>query len=180
MTGNYLHQALAEMECTPCHQPRPGNHQKDRTLFAVQDKSAKLCWQCHDQPQNTQSVHPVIESEGCIACHSPHTARYPQLLKDKMPGLCFDCHDRAMVEVKESARVTDFRDGSQNLHFLHAGAGHGIPCLACHDVHNSSQPHLVRPKGANGKEAVTISYTATGKGGSCTTSCHDQLSYQRK
>ncbi len=51
ISGSFLHQALAEMECVPCHQVRPGNHQADRALFAVKDKSAKLCWECHDQPQ---------------------------------------------------------------------------------------------------------------------------------
>ena len=179
ITGTKLHEALAAMECAPCHQPVAGDHQNNRNLFAVKDKSAKLCWQCHDSPANAKSVHPVIEADGCIACHLPHTSAYEHLLKREVKGLCFQCHDKQMVQQKETAKGTDFRDGQQNLHFLHANKN-GIPCLTCHDVHASPQLHLVRPKGTNAKEAVTIAYTGSDKGGSCTTSCHDQLGYERK
>ena len=57
---------------------------------------------------------------------------------------------------------------------------HSLTCLSCHDVHASDQQHLMRAKGTNGKEAVTITYTTTPKGGNCTVSCHDALGYERK
>lgn len=179
VTGPHVHQALAEMECTPCHTVRPGNHQKDHDLFAVKDKSAKLCWECHDSPSNPKSVHPVIEAEGCTGCHLPHTSRLPRLLKEEVPALCFDCHDRKMVQQRETAKGTEFRDGLQNLHYLHVMTN-AIPCLTCHDVHASSLPHLIRPKGSKGKEDVTTTYVTADRGGNCTTSCHDQLGYERK
>lgn len=180
ITGKIVHQALAEMECTPCHQVLPGNHQKDNSLFAVKDKSAKLCWECHDSLSNAKSVHPVIEAEGCTACHAPHTSTLKKLLKDEAPELCFQCHDKKMVQEKETAQGTEFRDGQTSLHYLHAGKTNAIACLTCHDVHASTQLHLLRPKAGKGKGEVTLTYTATDQGGNCTTSCHDNLGYERK
>lgn len=184
ITGANVHQALAANECTPCHQVQPGDHQRDNTLFAVKDKGAKLCWECHDSLSDAKSVHPAIEAYGCIGCHAPHNSSLQHLLKDKVPDLCFGCHDKKMVQEKETSKGTDFRDGQQSLHFLHAGKANAIPCLTCHDVHASSQLHLIRPKGSKVregvKEEVTITYTASDKGGNCTASCHDELGYERK
>ncbi len=92
--------------------------------------------------------------------------------------LCFECHERSLVTEKET-KNNSFRDGVTNLHNIHAGENK-IPCLTCHDIHASDQLHLIRKKGMNGKEAVTITYTATDKGGNCTVSCHDATSYERK
>jgi len=173
--GPYLHEALASMECTPCHQTQSGDHQQDHTLYEVKDKSANLCWGCHDKPAQAKSVHPVIEAEGCTGCHSPHSAQLKHLLKDEVPDLCLDCHENKLDETK----TTYFRDGKVNLHYQHAALSR-IPCLTCHEVHASPQDHLLRPKGMYGTVAVTIAYQASDKGGNCTTSCHDQRGYQRK
>ena len=179
VTGTYVHDALEGHECTPCHNPTGGDHQQNPSLYAVKDKSAKLCYQCHDSFADQKSVHPAIDEVECIGCHAPHNSSLKNLLRYKVPTLCFRCHDRALVEQKETGKATGFRDGVQNLHYAHAGEN-AIPCLTCHNQHASSQLHLIRPKGTNGKEAVTITYTASDKGGTCTTSCHDTLSYERK
>jgi len=175
-----IHDALAGNDCSPCHPAVGGDHQKNHELYAVKDKSAKLCWGCHDSVADQKSVHPIISAEGCLGCHAPHNSSLRKLLRAEPPELCFGCHERALVAEPKSGKATDFRDGVQNLHYLHAGGENPIPCLVCHDMHASSQEHLIRTKGSNGKEAVTIAYTATEKGGSCTASCHDALSYQRK
>lgn len=179
VTGTYVHDALAGNECASCHAATGGDHQRNRALYAAKDKSVKLCYECHDSQANKKSVHMAIDEVACIGCHAPHNSSLKNLLRSKVPALCFQCHDRALLEQKETAKATGFRDGVQNLHFAHAGQN-GIPCLACHDEHASSQLHLIRPKGTNGKDAVTITYTAGDKGGTCATSCHDTLSYERK
>ncbi|BCS52584.1 cytochrome c3 family protein [Geobacter sp. SVR] len=179
ITGRYVHEAVAGKECTPCHQTRPGNHQSDHSLYAVKDRSATLCYECHDNQSNQKSVHPPIMANECLGCHAPHNSPHRKLLRAKPEKLCFECHDCALVKERETTK-TGFRDGTQNLHYLHAGRkGAAIPCLTCHDAHASQQLYLMRPKGAKGAEAVTITYTATDKGGNCTTSCHDSLGYQR-
>lgn len=173
-----IHPALEGNECAVCHKTTGGDHQKNHDLYAVKDKSAKLCWECHDSVAKQKSVHPVIE-EGCLGCHAPHSSSLGKLLRDLPPQLCFQCHADSLVKEKETKKATNFRDGAQSLHFVHAGKN-AIPCLTCHDVHASSQLHLIRPKATNGKEAVTITYAGTDKGGSCTTSCHDAMNYERK
>ena len=179
VTGVYIHDALAGNECTPCHTPTAENHQKDHALFAVKDKSAELCWQCHENLSKAKSLHPIISAEGCLACHGPHNSSQKQLLKAEPPQLCFQCHELGLLQEKETKKATGFRDGTENLHFVHAG-NNGIPCLTCHDPHSSTQDHMIRTKGTNGKEAVTLTYTAGEKGGNCTVSCHDPLGYERK
>lgn len=178
ITGKFVHEAVAGKECTPCHQTLKGNHQRDHSLFGVKDKSAKLCYECHDNQSTQKSVHPPIQMDECLGCHAPHNAPRPKLLRENLGDLCWECHDKALLTEKETTK-TGFRDGVQNLHFAHANQN-AIACLACHDAHASTQLHLIRPKGSNGKEAVTNTYTATPKGGNCTVSCHDALGYERK
>lgn len=175
-----IHDALAGNECAPCHNTTGGgDHRKNHALYAPKDKSAKLCWECHDSVASQKSVHPIITDEGCLSCHSPHSSSLGKLLRAEVPALCFQCHERGLLTDQKTKKTTNFRDGEQNLHFVHAGKN-AIACFACHDVHASSQLHLIRPKGSNGKDAVTITYTASEKGGNCTASCHDALGYERK
>lgn len=179
VAGPKIHDALAGNECTPCHDTTGGDHQKNHNLYAVKDRSAQLCWQCHESVAKQKSVHPIITDEGCLGCHTPHSSSSGNLLRAQVPALCFKCHDNSLVTEQNTQSATGFRDGTENLHYLHAGKN-AIPCFTCHDVHASSQLHLIRPKGTNGKEAVTITYSATEKGGTCTASCHDTLGYERK
>ena len=179
VTGAFIHDALTDQECTPCHDNTGGNHQSNHALYAVKDKSAKLCYQCHDNQSSKKSVHPPIMEDDCLVCHVPHNSPLKNLLRYKVPRLCFQCHDRALLETKETDKATGFRDGTENLHFVHANVQQ-ISCFTCHDIHASDQDHLIRPKGTNGTEAVTITYKATDKGGNCTVSCHDALGYERK
>jgi len=179
VTAPFVHSGLADKECTPCHSTTAGNHQSDHTLYGVKDKSSKVCYECHENKSNEKSVHPPIQENDCLGCHAPHAANFKYQLGVPVQKLCFECHDRSLVTEKETEK-NGFRDGTSNLHYLHAGEKNAIPCLSCHDVHASSQLHLMRPKGTNGKEAVTITYSTTPKGGNCTVSCHDALGYERK
>jgi predicted CXXCH cytochrome family protein len=180
VTAPFVHSAMASKECTPCHNATGGNHQANKALYAVKDKSSKLCYECHDNQSTKKSVHGPIQEDSCLGCHAPHAAKQKFQLGESTPELCFGCHDKALLMEKDTQKATGYRDGTSNLHFLHAGEKNGIPCLTCHDVHASDQLHLIRPKGTNGKEAVTLTYKESDKGGNCTTSCHDALGYERK
>jgi predicted CXXCH cytochrome family protein len=175
----FVHSGLADKECTPCHSTTAGNHQSDHSLYGVKDKSSKVCYECHDNKSTQKSVHGPIQENDCLGCHAPHAANYKFQLGNTVEKLCFECHDKSLVADKETDK-NGFRDGTSNFHYLHSGAKNAIPCLSCHDVHASTQEHLIRPKGTNGKEAVTITYTTTPKGGNCTVSCHDAMGYERK
>ena len=179
VTAPFVHSGLADKECTPCHGATGGNHQSDNSLYAVKDKSSKICYECHDNKSTQKSVHPPIQENDCLGCHAPHASNFKYQLGLPVKKLCFECHDLSLLTEKDTEK-NSFRDGISNLHYLHAGEKNAIPCLSCHDVHASTQEHLMRPKGSNGKEAVTITYTTTPKGGNCTVSCHDAMGYERK
>ena len=179
VTAPFVHSGLSGKECTPCHNATGGNHQSNHALYAVKDKSSKICYECHDNQTTKKSVHPPIMDNDCIGCHAPHASNFKYQLGTTTDKLCFQCHDTTLITDKDTQK-NSFRDGTSNLHFLHAGEKNAIPCLACHDIHASTQEHMIRPKGTNGKEAVTITYTTTPKGGNCTVSCHDALGYERK
>ena len=174
----FVHSGLADKECTPCHNVSSGNHQMDHSLNAVKDKSSKVCYECHESHLSQKSVHPPIMDNDCLGCHAPHASNFKYQLGMPAAKLCFQCHDQSLVSEKDTDK-NGFRDGTSNLHYTHV-TEKGVACLACHDVHASSQLHLMRPKGTNGKDAVTITYTTTAKGGNCTVSCHDALGYERK
>lgn len=179
ISGATVHGAVAGKECTPCHPTTGGNHQKSKGLYLPKDKSSKLCYECHEDQTKLKSVHPPIGEGDCLSCHAPHTSANKSLLRFTVPRLCFKCHDPDLVNRKETVKGTDFREGVQNLHFLHAKQN-GIACATCHELHASPQSHLIRTKGKHGKEAVAIGYSVTTTGGSCSTSCHDTTGYQRK
>ncbi len=40
-----------------------------------------------------KDVHPVINTQGCMACHLSHSSDQPDLLKDTSSRLCSTCHD---------------------------------------------------------------------------------------
>lgn len=180
VTAPFVHTAMASKECTPCHNATGGNHQTNTALYGVKDKSTKLCYECHDNLSKKKSIHGPIQEDSCLGCHAPHAANQKFLLGQKTPELCFECHNKELLLEKETQKATGFRDGTNNLHVLHAGVKTGIPCAACHDMHASDQAKLIRPKGKNGKEDVTLSFKETDKGGNCTTNCHDALGYERK
>jgi predicted CXXCH cytochrome family protein len=174
----FVHSGLADKECTPCHSVSKENHQKDPSLNGVKDKSSKICYECHESHLSQKSVHPPIQENDCLGCHAPHGSNYKYQLGMASQKLCFQCHEQSLVTDKDTDK-NGFRDGTSNLHYTHV-TEKSIPCLSCHDAHASSQLHLMRPKGTNGKDAVTITFTTTPKGGNCTVSCHDPLGYERK
>ena len=50
-------------------------------------------------------------------------------------GLCFECHEEALVTEERTTELTNFRNGDLNLHFRHVNQEKGRTCRACHDVH---------------------------------------------
>ena len=179
MNARFVHDALADGKCTPCHKMTNGNHMSDHRLSEVKERSSRLCYECHEDLSHQKSVHHPILDTNCLSCHAPHASPYENLLRFEVKGLCFQCHERTLVTEEETRNATGFRDRAKNLHSLHAGTK-GIPCLTCHDAHASTQLHLIRPKETNSGETVTITYTTTPTGGNCTPSCHDGAGYARK
>ena len=136
--------------------------------------------------------HAPVAQKDCSACHQPHGSDHTRLLLAEYPpefyapfepanyALCFTCHDEKMVTSAETMTETRFRDGSKNLHFAHVNRqDRGRICRACHEVHASKLPYLIRdsvPYGSMGW-MLKVGFTRNADGGTCDKTCHTARTY---
>ncbi len=139
--------------------------------------------------------HVPFAKKTCSECHSPHGSKNHHLLVSAYPeefyapfekgtyALCFKCHKEERVAQAETIRLTGFRDGSKNLHYVHVvGQGRGRTCRSCHEDHATEHNHLIRqsvPFGSSGW-TLQLNYEGTKTGGSCARTCHDTKKYNNK
>ncbi|MDX2443211.1 MAG: cytochrome c3 family protein [Bacteroidales bacterium] len=200
-SGEYEHTPVKNGECSGCHNP----HASEQASLLTANKQ-ELCLNCHSKTYRTDSTlvenigqkiknaklfHAAIEIDGCSTCHSAHSTGKPAMLKSNFPGsyytrakaenfaLCFDCHDAAILQEDASASGTNFRNGSQNLHYFHINGTRGRSCIMCHDVHASINEHLIRDVVPFGKWEMQMNYKPFENGGSCLPGCHGELKYDR-
>jgi len=98
-------------------------------LFLLGQKESKAliiktCIDCH--PLNKfkgPKVHKPLKN--CFNCHTGHISKYPKLLINKMPDLCYDCHPQILEKQKQVERI----------HYpLQKGK-----CLKCHNAHKGEK-----------------------------------------
>ncbi len=199
------HKALYVGErCANCHSV----HFSEHSSLLIKDE-LDLCLSCHGQDEQGRSgslrnmrgeiegkkfLHGPVADGDCIACHDPHGSSYALILKDRYPtsfympfkkdayDLCFGCHDKGLLSQQTTGDQTGFRNGKENLHFLHVVKERkGRTCKACHSVHASDGEKLINPDGIPfGDWKIPIRYTATETGGSCAPGCHRQMYYDRE
>ena len=188
-------------KCYKCHTAHVSEQK-----HLLMDKEQNLCFTCHNKSLKKNGrkikniakrvikkkyIHAPIEDEGCSACHAAHTPDNFFLLSAAYPtgsygdgkvesfAHCFDCHDEALMAVAETVEDTEFRNGKQNLHFLHVSREKARNCTTCHDVHGSKYAHIIAEKVPFGKWDMPMKYKKTANGGSCLTGCHKELGYDR-
>lgn len=196
---------MTERSCLNCHDP----HASDRPRL-LKDDVINLCFECHDEqveaPDGTMllnmkeiiesgtSLHGAIAQSNCVACHQIHGGDHARLLKNEYStdmyypfqesiyALCFSCHDKQMVLVSQTETVTAFRNGSDNLHFLHVNKDQkGRSCRICHDTHAANRSKHIRdeiPYGSGGW-MLPIAFKPTELGGQCDSGCHRSYEYNR-
>jgi predicted CXXCH cytochrome family protein len=136
--------------------------------------------------------HAPVAQKDCSACHQPHGSDHTRLCIAEYPpefyapfepanyALCFTCHDEKMVTSAETVTETRFRDGNKNLHFAHVNRqDRGRICRACHEVHASKLPYLIRdsvPYGSMGW-MLKVGFTRNADGGTCDKTCHTTRTY---
>ncbi len=197
-----VHGAINETEtCLNCHAPHASAEKK-----ILKSPEKEMCLECHNKGIESETgnvsaigphlvegntVHGAIEEDGCIVCHKPHTSEIQSLLNMEFPTqkyvkatvdnfeLCFSCHDKALIESPITKTGTDFRDGDQNLHFVHIQNDRGRNCTLCHDVHGTKNTYLIKKETRYGSWDMPIEFEHTDTGGSCLTGCHKKLSYER-
>lgn len=208
MASKVKHDPVAKgAQCSNCHDPHGAANAKllVRAPF-------ELCTGCHDKDglvgdggrklQNikgwldrNKSWHGPVAANDCSGCHAPHGSDHFRLLKEDYPAefyaaydprnyaLCFSCHREEAFSTAQTKTLTDFRDGSRNLHYVHLQQpGRGRTCRACHEVHASKQDHHLRegvPYGSAGW-TLKLNYRKTATGGSCDKTCHGEKPYDNR
>jgi predicted CXXCH cytochrome family protein len=196
------HMALKQdRTCLNCHLPHGSDYQ-----FNLKEPTFDLCLGCHDQPMKSGRVtlpsmkklleknpdwHGPIRDKNCSGCHEPHGSQNIRLLRRNYPPefysafnvenyqLCFQCHPETNVLDKNTAKLTNFRDGQRNLHYLHVNRPKGRTCRACHQTHASEHPYHIRDTVPFGKWFLPINYLPQENGGSCKPGCHKFKQYRR-
>lgn len=170
-----------------------------------------VCLTCHDQPQqaydgrtipemksvltSAEFLHGPIRGGECQACHQVHGSSNARLLKTYFSSsfyadfdltnyaLCFSCHEKALVMDQKTTALTGFRNGDQNLHFLHVNRlEKGRSCKACHEIHGSNQPKHIADAVPfeGGGWAMPIRFKKSATGGGCAPGCHQPYDYDRE
>lgn len=201
--GQVIHGPVKDGNCLACHTPHAGEHPK-----LLREPVPTLCLGCHAKPledfqgmtlpptkrlfEDPQALlHPPFAAGDCVACHRPHAAARIRRLNANYPGglyqaygessyaLCLNCHDAEAFNAPRTLKATAFRNGNLNLHQRHVNKNKGRSCRACHSPHGSRQPHLLTAALRFGERGLGLSYEATASGGSCVTSCHVRVAYDR-
>ena len=94
-------------------------------------------------------------------------------------AMCFECHNKDICNDKTTKELTNFRNGSVNLHFAHVNRTKGRSCKACHEVHAGDQAKHIRAEVPFGMWSYPIQFTPKDNGGSCVVGCHKPRSYDR-
>jgi predicted CXXCH cytochrome family protein len=170
---------------------------------------ADLCLSCHDRdypgPNGQVAVanmkdilaknsihHGPIKQKDCSGCHNAHGSKHFRMLREFFPQLfyagysqdnyklCFLCHEKSLASTDTTTTLTNFRNGSQNLHFVHVNKQvKGRTCRACHDAHATNNPKHIRDKVPFAKWQLPIGFTKTQNGGTCLPGCHQRYGYDR-
>ncbi|MCG3180776.1 MAG: hypothetical protein BIFFINMI_03139 [Phycisphaerae bacterium] len=187
--------------CISCHTP----HGSD-TAKLMKAPAAKVCLACHDKPIKEDNLtvasvaeiakpgeflHGPIRDGNCSGCHNVHGSNESRLLAAPYTSnfyapfsvedyeLCFTCHSKQMVTTAQTQGLTNFRDGTANLHYVHVNREKGRTCRACHSTHASDHPLHIRDSVPFGNWELPIHFTPTANGGKCQSGCHKPLEYNR-
>ncbi|MFO0831702.1 MAG: cytochrome c3 family protein [Phycisphaerales bacterium] len=206
-TATTQHAAVTtKRACLNCHNPHGS---RNPSLLRQDVKS--LCFECHNQPikaadgttivnmkqviETGTSLHGAVTQRGCVECHEIHGGGHRKLLTNEYPSdlyfpfsessyaLCFSCHDRQLVLLADTGSATGFRNGTENLHYVHVNKDKkGRSCKVCHDAHAANHEKHIRDEvvyGAGGWK-LPIKYEALPEGGRCGAGCHQPLEYNRR
>jgi predicted CXXCH cytochrome family protein len=190
-----------EKKCLACHDPHVSDYVKQLVKQPVES-----CMICHDRPLDTpngkianmkeflqanKDSHGPIKQGDCSGCHNTHGSDNFRILRKYFPPvfyssfdaknyeLCFGCHEKTLVLDEKTKSLTGFRNGEQNLHFVHVNKQKGRTCRACHDAHATNNPRHLRDAVPFGTWALPVGFNREENGGSCLPGCHQKFRYDR-
>lgn len=200
LAATHKHKVVTEGDaCLYCHTAHGGDLDN-----LMKTEPIKVCMQCHADPMPEAGVagvsevldpklvkHGPINDGSCGGCHNVHGSDVTKLLANNYPekfyapfdmenyAICFNCHDPQLVQMEKTDKLTNFRNGDVNMHYLHVNKQKGRTCRACHATHASTNPLHIRESVPFGQWELPINYKPTPTGGSCAPGCHQPLAYNR-
>jgi predicted CXXCH cytochrome family protein len=203
MDSKFKHSIVtADQGCMNCHTAHGGP-----LASLMKAQPVDVCIKCHNTDQKTPDgrvvkgvpevtnakliKHGPVKDGNCSGCHNVHGSDVTRLLSKNYPesfyakfdpenfALCFSCHDPKLVQTKEAQGLTGFRNGTQNLHFVHVDKEKGRTCRACHETHASANPVHLRNSVPYGQWELPVNFKKTDTGGSCLPGCHKEFGYDR-
>jgi len=191
-----------ENGCMACHSPHTSAFPKQLAMAPMD-----LCLSCHDRDYvhadkktadmkgflaNNKITHGPIKDKDCSGCHNTHGSKSFKILRGNYPPgfyakfnpenyrLCFNCHNDTLVQDAKTTTLTGFRNGDQNLHYVHVNKSpKGRTCRACHDAHATNNPKHVRDTVPFGAWQLPVGLVKNKVGGSCLPGCHQEFKYDR-
>ncbi|MEJ2702835.1 MAG: cytochrome c3 family protein [Sedimentisphaerales bacterium] len=203
--SKYKHKVVSDPGgCLNCHTPHASTVQ-----FLLKKDAMSLCTACHDKPikmaddetlpsitdeiKDKKYLHGPVADNDCSGCHIAHGSEHFRLLAKEYPpqfyapfskenyALCFGCHPETVVLTKETSDLTDFRNGTLNLHYVHVNKpDRGRTCRSCHATHASNLPKHIRASVPYGVWDLPINFEKTPTGGKCAPGCHLPYTYDRQ
>ena len=191
-----------DRKCLACHDPHVSDHPKQ-----LMQEPMDTCFMCHDRQLDTPNGkiidmkkylvanhddHGPIKQKDCSGCHNTHGSDNFRILRNYFPpvfysgfdlknyDLCFGCHEKTLVLDAKTTTLTGFRNGDQNLHYLHVNKQvKGRTCRACHDAHATNNPKHIRDSVPFGAWGLPVGFQKNADGGSCLPGCHQKFGYNR-
>jgi DmsE family decaheme c-type cytochrome len=120
----------AQMVCADCHNPHGSfnEHELNRS------STNRTCYQCHSEKRGPLLWEHEPVTEDCSICHDAHGSINANLLKQRTPQLCQDCHIPADHPSTMQAG-DDFVVNAKSAFVL------GKNCMTCHSlIHGSNHP----------------------------------------
>ncbi len=188
--------------CLACHNPHTSFFPKQLAMAPMD-----LCLSCHDRQYShgeqktanmkelfatNRNTHGPIKEKDCSGCHNTHGSNFFRILRAYYPPLfyakydpqnyqlCFNCHNDTLVKEPTTMTLTGFRNGDQNLHYVHVNKSpKGRTCRACHDAHATNNPNHIRDAVPFGAWQLPVGLVKNKGGGSCLPGCHQEFRYDR-
>jgi DmsE family decaheme c-type cytochrome len=119
-----------QMACSDCHNPHGSFAEHELKRPSINE----TCYQCHTEKRGPLLWEHAPVAEDCSVCHNSHGSVNANLLKQRTPQLCQDCHTPA--DHPSTAKAgNEFVETTQSAFAL------GQNCMNCHSlVHGSNHP----------------------------------------
>ncbi len=118
-----------KVTCSDCH----NSHGSTGPKMLVKDSVNQTCYECHTEKRGPFLHNHQPVTEDCGICHNPHGTTAANLLKQRQPLLCQNCHNVAT----HRTQLVQQLPGRSTSREVNASMGSG--CLNCHtNIHGSN------------------------------------------